>query len=540
MNAGLLPERPIARKTFWILAGILVFALAIRLYHIDFPALGYHNMKENEFISMARNMVKADDYLARQIDFYNGLSPSPSGASIPPVGYFTAWQTALCYKWLGDGYYLVASRGINVFYFLLSLLFMFRIGATLTQTPAIGILATLILSFLPLGNFFSRNLQPESPAFLLMLIAIFYGLQFSRSLNFRFLFYGALAMAAIVLCKLTFLVLLIPLLLIVPYKEKIRKYAWGGALRNTFFALIPLGVILGLCPKEMIFGGLEGRTKLMQFFGMPYWHDFGPRLYSYVFQENFTGFYVGAALGGVVLVFVSKTSPLLRKTVLGWLLGILVYSVVFSDYMNQHNYYQMPFLFVVALCSAYFLWEAALFLNKIFRSQAGSILLVGFLLISLPDVYAATMRQYDYVLFGQDVAGDYLRKHVPEGKPFFHYTWSQGYGVCTYADRRCGWPVDLDDFKRKEKELGIEYLSVYSFPYFQTMSPEIKKYVESNYHMVHMGFTSDGQEGFIPWALILKKGGSLNVEKFLKTRSLRLGKVYPMLKDPVSYLIAEE
>jgi hypothetical protein len=213
--------------------------------------------------------------------------------------------------------------------------------------------------------------------------------------------------------------------------------------------------------------------------------------------------------------------------------------MILSDFINQHNYYQMPFLFLVAFCSAYFLWHSGRMINRILKSNAGYILVAGFLLISLPDVYAATMRQYDYVLFGQDVAGDYLKRHVPEGKPFFHYTWSQGYGVCTYADRRCDWPSDLDDFKRKEIALGIEYVSIYPTTYLQTMPQDMRQYIAAHYHVVHVGFVEEAPNVLVPGHLILKKGGSVDVEGFLKGRTLRQARIYKMLRESVPYMVAE-
>lgn len=540
MKAGSSSGLTMSRKTFWILAGILVFAFMIRLYHINFPAIGYHNMKENVFISMAKNMVESGDFFQRKVSFlWNWTQPDVRFTG-HPFGQFTAWQIAGSHKLFGDAFFLGAARFINVLFFLCAVVFAFRISEELTKRVSVSLLAALILAFLPLGNFFSRNLQSECVCFLMMLIVIDCGLRFDRTYGSGYLLIAGLASAVILLGKGTFFIGMIPLLFAVSLGRLFKLFQIPRIL--GFFSLLVLPVLIAAVIFRNDFGcdDCHERISYLRIFSGKYWRDFGPTLFAYTIYENFTWFYAVPGILGAVWILVCERDFRLKRFIMGWILALILYGMALSDLIHQHNYYQMPFLFLVAFCAAYFLWHAALAINKVLKGRAGYMLLAGFIMISLPDVYAATMRQYDYVLFGQDVAGDYLRRHVPVGKPFFHYTWSQGYGVCTYADRRCGWPADLDDFKRKEKELGVEYLSVYSFPYFATMAPDIKKYVETNYHVVHIGFTSGQKDGFVPWTVILKKGGSLDVDEFLKKKPLRLNKVYGMLKSSVPYLVAEE
>ncbi len=527
------------RQTVLLLGLILVFAFFIRLYHVNFSAIGYHNMKENVFISMARNMQKSGDYLKRRVDFQNW---GAAGKMDIPGGHLTAWQIGACRLFFEEDLYLGAARLFNILFYILAIVYAFRISVLLADSQALGFLAALLLGILPLGNFFSRNLQPESPAFFFLLLATFYGLRLTLRHSRLCFFAFAISLVMIVLCKLSFFIGLMPLLFVTPYKRIFSNSSMGSVTKNSFLILMPCVLIALLFKDEMLFSGSAWRIDLFRIFSATYWEHYGRTIYFYAVQENFTLFYLFAAGLGIIVIFLRTEGSLgfLKKFVGGCVVSALFYAMIFSDYINQHNYYQMPFLFLVAFCSAYFLWSAALFLNRTSKSRAGSILAAGFLLISLPDVYAATMRQYDYVLFGQDVAGAYLQKHVPSEKPFFHYTWSQGYGVCVYADRLCGWPSDLADFKKKEASLGIEYLSVYPLEYFQNIPGDIKEYIRSHYHVAHMGFTRAGQDGLRPWSLIFKKGGSVEMDGFLKSGKLKLAKIYPMSKGLVPYFIAEE
>jgi len=40
--------------------------------------------------------------------------------------------------------------------------------------------------------------------------------------------------------------------------------------------------------------------------------------------------------------------------------------------------------------------------------------------------------------YGQDVMGEYIKAKTGITEKFFIKTFSQGYGTCVYAERRCG------------------------------------------------------------------------------------------------------
>lgn len=64
------------KKYLHLLFLILVLASAfiIRIPQLNFPSIGYHNMKENEYISMAKNMIASRDFISRDVYFYNAFN----------------------------------------------------------------------------------------------------------------------------------------------------------------------------------------------------------------------------------------------------------------------------------------------------------------------------------------------------------------------------------------------------------------------------------------------------------------------------------
>ena len=52
------------------LACIVALGFQLRSYHIDYPSIGYHNMKENEYLSMAVNYHEKGFLANKEVFFY--------------------------------------------------------------------------------------------------------------------------------------------------------------------------------------------------------------------------------------------------------------------------------------------------------------------------------------------------------------------------------------------------------------------------------------------------------------------------------------
>ena len=84
-----------------ILLAILVVGFILRTFNLDSPSIGYHNMKENEYLSMAQEMNRSGDYVTRRIYFYFAFDKDPVVRWYPQVP-LVSYQTIASWKLLGE------------------------------------------------------------------------------------------------------------------------------------------------------------------------------------------------------------------------------------------------------------------------------------------------------------------------------------------------------------------------------------------------------------------------------------------------------
>src|SRR3989338_10640863 len=87
--------------TVILLSLIILTGFFPRAYHLNFPSIGYHNMKENENISIAKYIRDTNDFVNRKIYFYDAFSDKNDFGLYPQVP-FTAYQIFIGYKLFGD------------------------------------------------------------------------------------------------------------------------------------------------------------------------------------------------------------------------------------------------------------------------------------------------------------------------------------------------------------------------------------------------------------------------------------------------------
>ncbi|MBN1913255.1 MAG: glycosyltransferase family 39 protein, partial [Candidatus Omnitrophica bacterium] len=147
-------------KAKTILLLILFLGFILRSASLDFPSIGYHNMKENEYLSMAEEMVRTGDFVSRRVYFYNAFKDDPMMELYPQLP-LVSYQIIASWELLGAN--LWGPRLINIFFGLASILVIYAMARILFDKKRWALFCALLLSIMPLAVFFSRNLQPESP-----------------------------------------------------------------------------------------------------------------------------------------------------------------------------------------------------------------------------------------------------------------------------------------------------------------------------------------------------------------------------------------
>jgi 4-amino-4-deoxy-L-arabinose transferase-like glycosyltransferase len=480
-------------KKIILLGFILATGFILRSYNLDFPSLGYHNMNENDYLGMAQEMQRTNDYLTRRVYFWNAFGDNPA-ARMPGQPPLVSYQILLSWKFLGEN--LWGPRLINVFFGVAAILVMYFIAMLLFKDAVRAMFCAFLLAIMPLAVFFSRNLQPESPAFFFMLLGSLFYLKFISALKKYNLVLGGLAFSIAGLYKFSFLIGVMPFMACLPYGKIFRKnqrallnYALAFILPYLFIAAATLWLKNTDCWQFTA----AGKVKIFEVFSMDYWQRHGTMINWYIKGENFTFMFSWLALAGMVIAFLGQEG-LLTRYILGSTLAIILYCMLFSGNIYQDNYYQMPFLGLVCLSVVYAVEFFSGVVKKMIKKELFTAIMIVVIVLSLPFVRAAIMKMYGTVFLGQDVAGESLKELTKPEERIFLFTYPQGYAIARYARRYVGWVSDLDDFKKKEEKFNMRYVCFYPAELSQQLkadNPSLFAYFKDNYHVKEVGLTEE-------------------------------------------------
>lgn len=502
---------------------ILTIGFILRNHNLNFPAIGYHNMEENGYLAIAEEMGHSSAIGAGKGYLYGGFDENPDGKerlSSPLLSY----QISASRKVFGDNIW--GPRLLNVLFNLCSILALYYICLLLFSNPAISLWCAFLLSIMPLAVFFSRNIQPESPAFLFMLLGNFFYLKFALSFKKYNLFLGSSFLSVALLYRFSFIVGAIAPLACFPAARLFKNKKDFFAALLTFsipFFILALGIVWFKLPAFWLeeFSSWQGK-RIWEMFTYDYWNKNARVIWWYARGENFTLPYVLLALSGIVLSFLKKCG-MLERYIMGWAAALIPYAMAFSGYITQHNYSQFPFLAMVCICVAY----GILRIIEIVRLKNVPLIFLVIIITtaSAPFVYNSISRMRGTLFLGLDVAGASLREFTKQDERIFLLTHPQGQGIARYARRYTGWTDDLDDFKGKEKKLQVRYICFYPAEFATALkerNPLLFEYIQDHYHVKEVGLTEDPSQLYY---LILEKGEGSDPKTFLQsfsgTRQLR-------------------
>ncbi|RJO65036.1 MAG: phospholipid carrier-dependent glycosyltransferase [Candidatus Omnitrophota bacterium] len=520
---------------FWLFS-IIALGFIVRIYNLNFPSIGYHNMKENEYLSMAEEMDRTKDFLTRRVYFYNAFEDNPK-MDLYPQPPLIAYQTLLSWKLFGKQMW--PPRLCNVFFGLMSIVVVYCLCKLLLQDIRVSLLGSFLCAIMPLAIYFSRNLQPESPAFFFMILGNYFYLKYCMRLRNRYLIIGGLAFVFAWLYKQSFLIGITPLLFCVPYKAIYKDKS--KILKTVLSFLTPYALIAFVyfwlkSSGQWTFDTREtvSRIDLLRFFSPFYWYEYGETIWRDI-NLNFTLVFIILSFLGTVLVFL-KNRGILRRYIFGWLLSVCMYCLIFSDYINQHTYYQMPFLGLVCITCVYAIDYLTNTLKRFLKFVNLAVVVVFVTTMALPLIAFSMTSFYRTVVFGADIAGETLEALTSPGEKVFLFTYSQGYAVARYAHRYAGWPGTLGELRRYKDKYKVRYLCIYTYPIpLQKVfvdDPKLYRYVVDNFYPVEFGMLKDKRLIYV----ILKEGKKTNFKDFFSgSLFLKLARVYsvPWTEVPV-------
>jgi hypothetical protein len=337
-----------------------------------------------------------------------------------------------------------------------------------------------------------------------------------------------LSVAVSALFNETFLITLIPLLFITLWKRLYyEKFVNMG--KPIIFA------ILGLAPYYLITKFYDSliidRTRIqMEAFSVAFerashidfWFGVWPSIASFL-SDNFTWWYVFFGICGVLFISI-KYKTLLARLTFGYLAALIIFCGIVSGKIAGHAYYHFPFLHIVVIMSAYFIFTIGTFIKQLINKPYIETIALILIIMTVPAIQESNARVFGTVFYGGDVVGDYIKQHTAPSERFFILGHSQTLSACTYAQRYCGEWNNESDMKYLEDKYEIQYIAVDAYRMSTIETNKAWNYIKDNYYIVWIGLLPNGNQVAIS-NIILKKGGKYNMSE-LQTKQPFLVKTY--------------
>jgi hypothetical protein len=500
-----------------LLAAIALLGLSLRSYHLDFPPIGYHAMKEAEYLSIAHHYFAGPDdpvdYLRRQVFFTTPDNPKGYFEEYPQMPLIP-WAAALLWHLVGERVWVV--RLMIVLSSVCGIGALAVLSRRLTDDRSVASAAAFLAAILPLPVFFGRNIQPESPALLFLLLAFVWADRWRESRTWRHALLAGGSLCLSGLLKPTFLVPALAIGALLPARADWDRRA-ARQLAALVLCVVPVAawyLASGLLnTRAPVLHETLARVSPFRAFTASYWRDSGGVVLSYL-RLNFTDWGLVLSAAGIALAF-SRPDGRLRRFLRLYALALVPYLMVVADWVAGHSYYQMPFVPLAALSAASAIAAAADLLRRWTRSRWAALAAWLALVPLLPSAARGIDAQFDTVHYGLDIAGEFLNAHVAEEDWFALAGQWQSHGIGFIAKRRYVMPRSADDLARIEREHNVRYVFVHGPVGIKALeeSPDLWRVVKEEWSYRQVGLERRGGD-LVPTYYILERGGPLDERVF--------------------------
>jgi len=440
---------------------ILVFFLAttVRLYKLGSPLADWHSWRQSDTAAVARNFLKLgfDPLRPRYDDLSNIASgrDNPQGWRMVEFPLYQLISAALAKSF--------PQLPIEVWLRLVNILAAAGTAVLLTLlvsqlvNPLTGFLSGFIYAVLPYSIYYGRTILPETMAVFWAILSLFLiskiRLTKDHKLDSRdwvLVLGGGLSCALALLVKPTTIFLLLPVVYLF-YK----RFSFSKNLFICLFAYLLICLLPFLWWRRWIIQFPEGipayawllNSNLIRFKGAWFYWLFAERIGKLIL-----GYWGLIPFGLGLMIRPEKKEGWIFRW---WILGLLLYLVVFATGNVQHDYYQILLLPVISLYVA----KGLVFLlnNKVFPFVICHLSFVICLLFMLAFSWY-TLRTFYWINRPEIVeAGQAADKLLPkDAKVIAPYN---GDTTFLYQTNRQGWPLGFD-IEKKLQMGATHYVTV--------------------------------------------------------------------------------
>ena len=426
---------------------ILIFLAAIlgagiRLYHIGFPVADWHSWRQADTAAVARNFLKfgIDPLHPRYDDFSNIQSgkDNPQGWRMVELPIYQLVAVGL-YKAVPRFSIEVSLRIVSILstagsIFLLGLLLWEFMG------PWVGILGAFLYAVLPFSIYYGRAILPDPMGTFFALLSLCI-LAVSERRSYRMwltVLAGVAAAVSVLIRPMEVFVLFPAIYLLVRNSSSIVK-SFGRVLLYGIIMTVPLlwwrhwilQFPAGIPVSDWLYNKDNIRFKGAWF----YW------LFSQRLADLMLGYWGLIPFGLGIIASVRKKEGWFSGL---WLLGGLLYLIVFAAGNVQHDYYQALIIPIVV-------WFTAKGTGFLLQKREGIRFIpsAALAVVSIAFLWAFswyTIRTYFWINHPEIVeAGQTADKILPkDAKVITPYS---GDTTFLYQTNRQGWPIgfEIDD-----------------------------------------------------------------------------------------------
>ncbi|MFC1729996.1 ArnT family glycosyltransferase [candidate division KSB1 bacterium] len=508
----------------WIvLALILVFGFYIRVYHINYPVIGYHNWKETHYLTEARNFARNGEWLAPNGGF-SDIFVNPEGYHVDTLPV-TSWVTAVGFIFFGEEVWV--GRLISVLFVMASIVLLYLIMKKLFKREDLALTTALIAATNPLLVFFGRQVQLINPALFFGMLSIYLYLLWLDApedrLKTKYIVAASISFMICFLTKQTFALLAVPIFFLLPFNKLKQKSYLQKNWKIYLYAILPLILIplWSLNGKRIIseysLSGIAAKIdvyyNLSTLFTSKFWGIMKP--YA---ADNYSLIGVFFAVIGLALLIAFYRKKIGGRFVLAYAIGAIPWGMVMGSKLSGHNYHQYPIAPLIIILIAFCFVVIAGTIEKIVKIKHSRWLIIAvfFLLLMYPPIFKygggifqAKDRMFDTQFYGLDIAGEYIKKNSqPDERIFF--SGHQSHGIVWEADRR-GYGVHYNESVTQygEENFNTRWVFVYQWGLNILQQPEKWDHIKNIYSLRQIAFQQTPQGPQILY-MLFEKGGSFN------------------------------
>lgn len=456
MNKLIKRIRKIKHLEYILLSFILILGFIVRLYKITNPVADWHSWRQADTASVTRV------YVEKGIDLfyprYHDVSSIQTGIFNPEGLRFVEFPIYnAIHALLSKNFQFLSleiwGRLISIFSALVSTYLVFLIGKRFIGKWG-GVIAAFFFAFIPFNIYFTRVILPEPLSVTLALSGMWLFVKYIDEERGNLLFASGLLFALAMLVKPFTFFYLVPLVYLAHKKYGFKKILRTPKLLIRFSIFADLALIPFFAWRVWINQFPQGIPHFLWAFNGDKIR-FKPSFWRWIFGERL-GHLILGSWGLIPFSFGLLTAKKKEYFNHFFLLGVLLYLVIFATASVRHDYYQIFVIPAISLTLAQgsiYMWKETVF--KKLSSRTLLVFSIGVMLIT----GALQVREF-YKINHPEIlqAGEALDKVAP--KDSLVIAPYNGDTAFLYQTKRRGWPVVEESFDTVIEKGADYYVSV--------------------------------------------------------------------------------